>query len=76
MFARHAQWIPKGTICDIARSSELRATGEHTGRRLRELVEDGQLQVRYDKKGNAEYRAKSKDEWNNEARLLEFENVV
>lgn len=60
MKARHTIWIPKGTICDVARASELHATGEHCGRRLREAVEDGTLEVRYDKKGHAEYRFKSR----------------
>lgn len=55
---RHTLWIPKGVICDVARDSNLGATGEHTGRRLRELCEDGVLDVRYNKKGQAEYRYK------------------
>lgn len=58
MKSHHSEWIPKGILCDIARSSDLAATGEHTGRRLRELVESGMLQVKL-VKGHAHYRALS-----------------
>lgn len=30
--------VPKGHICDVARNSDLHATGEYTGRQLRYLV--------------------------------------
>ena len=53
--ARPNQWIAKGTLCDLARAA-VNATGEHTGRRLRELAEDGLLEVKYEK-GHAHYRA-------------------
>lgn len=35
--SRPLQKIPKAVICDAARNSNLHATGEHTGRRLRYL---------------------------------------
>jgi hypothetical protein len=49
-------WAPKGVICDLARE-RVGATGEHTGRRLRELENEGVLEVEY-RKGHAWYRAK------------------
>jgi len=49
-------WIPKGKICDLARE-KTGATGEHTGRRLRELTEEGRLEVQY-RRGQAYYRLK------------------
>jgi hypothetical protein len=49
-------WIAKGQICDVARQAT-GATGEHTGRRLRELVEEGILEVQY-RKNHAHYRIK------------------
>jgi hypothetical protein len=47
-------WIPKGQLCDLARE-KTGATGEHTGRRLRELAEEGRLEVQY-RKEHAYYR--------------------
>jgi DNA-binding transcriptional ArsR family regulator len=52
-------WIPKGEICDLARE-KTGATGEHTGRRLRELTEEGILEVQY-RKGHAYYRLAQKE---------------
>jgi len=52
-------WIPKGEICDLARE-KTGATGEHTGRRLRELTEEGILEVSY-RKGHAHYRLAQKE---------------
>jgi hypothetical protein len=52
-------WIAKGEICDLARE-KTGATGEHTGRRLRELTEDGTLEVQY-RKGHAFYRTAQKE---------------
>lgn len=43
---RHPEWIAKGNIADLARSAT-GATGEHTGRRLRELHEEGKVEVDY-----------------------------
>ena len=51
-------WIPKGQLCDLARE-KTGATGEHTGRRLRELAEEGKLAVQY-RKGHAYYRIMEK----------------
>jgi hypothetical protein len=48
-------WV-KGAIYDLARERTV-ATGEHTGRRLRELTEEGLLKVQY-RKGHAYYRIK------------------
>ena len=48
-------WIAKGELADLARNSDLHATGEATGRRLRELHEGGVLEVKYIK-GHAYYR--------------------
>ena len=50
---------PKGEICDLARE-KTGATGEYTGRRLRELTEEGILEVQY-RKGHAHYRLGQKD---------------
>ena len=52
-------WIAKGQLCDLARD-KTGATGEHTGRRLRELTEDGILEVQY-RKGHAFYRVVPKE---------------
>jgi hypothetical protein len=49
-------WIAKATLCDLAREN-VGATGEHTGRRLRELEVEGVLEVQY-RKGHAFYRIK------------------
>jgi hypothetical protein len=49
-------WIPKGEICDLARE-KTGATGEHTGRRLRELAEEGVLDVQI-RRGHAWYKLK------------------
>ncbi len=40
------QFIAKGALCDLARD-KVGATGEHTGRRLRELHEEGLIQVEH-----------------------------
>lgn len=47
-------WFAKGKICDLARASNA-ATGEHTGRRLRELAAEGLIEVKIEK-GHAYYR--------------------
>jgi hypothetical protein len=52
-------FISKGEICDLARE-KTGATGEHTGRRLRELTEEGILEVQY-RKGHARYRLAQKE---------------
>jgi len=52
-------WIAKGELCDLARD-KTGATGEHTGRRLRELTEEGILEVQY-RKGHAFYRVAQKE---------------
>jgi hypothetical protein len=52
-------WIPKGEICDLARE-QTGATGEHTGGRLRELTEEGILEVQY-RKDHALYRVAQKE---------------
>lgn len=62
MHRQHFEWVPKGVLCDLARDSDLHATGEHTGRRLRELVEEGELEVKLIK-NHAHYRAKPKFDW-------------
>ena len=49
-------WIPKGQLCDLARE-KTGATGEHTGRRLRELTEEGILEVQH-RNNHAYYRTK------------------
>jgi hypothetical protein len=49
-------WVSKGAIYDLARE-RTGATGEHTGRRLRELTEEGLLEVQC-RKGHAYYRIK------------------
>jgi hypothetical protein len=46
----------KGQLCDLARD-KTGATGEHTGRRLRELTEEGILEVQY-RREHAFYRLK------------------
>jgi len=46
----------KGQLCDLARD-KTGATGEHTGRTLRELTEEGILEVQY-RRGHAFYRLK------------------
>jgi hypothetical protein len=51
-------WMPKARLCDLARI-RTKATGEHTGRRLRELTEEGILEVKY-VRGHAHYRLKAK----------------
>ena len=51
------RWFAKGVLCDLARD-KTGATGEHTGRRLRELENEGLVEVRY-KKNHAYYRLKS-----------------
>lgn len=48
------KWIAKGTICDLARTHG-GYTGEMTGRRLRELAESGEIEVK-EIKGHAHYR--------------------
>ncbi len=52
---RPTEWVAKGALADLARASELRATGEATGRRLRELHEAEELEVKYER-GHAFYR--------------------
>jgi hypothetical protein len=52
-------WIAKGELCDLARD-RTGATGEHTGRRLRELAEEGILEVQL-RKGHAFYRLAQKE---------------
>jgi len=47
-------WIAKGELCDIARA-KANATGEHTGRRLRELHESGAIERKLER-GHAWYR--------------------
>lgn len=49
-------WFPKGQLCDLARE-HTGATGEHTGRRLRELREEGKLERRLIK-GHCYYKVK------------------
>lgn len=56
-FRNNHGWIAKGQICDLARE-KTGATGENTGRRLRELVEDNVLEVQI-RKRHAHYRIKS-----------------
>lgn len=53
-------WVAKGEICDLARD-KTGATGEHTGRRLRELTEEGILEVQL-RKGHAYYRLAQKEQ--------------
>jgi hypothetical protein len=50
--------ISKGQLCDLARE-KTGATGEHTGGRLRELSEEGVLEVQI-RKGHAHYRLAEK----------------
>jgi hypothetical protein len=49
----------EGEICDLAREKS-GATGAHTGGRLRELTEEGILEVQY-RKGHALYRVAQKE---------------
>jgi DNA-binding transcriptional ArsR family regulator len=51
-------WIAKGAICDLARE-KTGSTGENTGRRLRELAEEGLLDVKK-VRGHAYYRLAEK----------------
>jgi len=48
------KWIAKGKICDLARDHG-GYTGEMTGRRLRELSQEGHIEVKQEK-GHAYYR--------------------
>jgi hypothetical protein len=57
--SRHHGWISKGELCDLAREVT-GATGEHTGRRLRELAEEGVLEVQI-RKGHAYYQLAQKE---------------
>jgi hypothetical protein len=64
MHRHHSEWVAKGFLCDLARQSDLKATGENTGRRLRELEESGELEVQYrtvNGTRHAFYRAASKE---------------
>ena len=47
-------WIPKGKLADLARA-HTKATGENTGRRLRELTEEGKIEVKH-VKNHSHYR--------------------
>jgi hypothetical protein len=53
---RYPARLLRGQLCDLARD-KTGATGEHTGRRLRELTEEGILEVQY-RRGHAFYRLK------------------
>jgi len=48
------KWFPKGYLCDLARE-KAGYIGENTGRRLRELHEDGKLE-RKEMKGHVWYK--------------------
>ena len=48
------KWIHKGDISDLARQAGYSA--ENTGRRLRELEDEGIVEVRYNVKHHAMYR--------------------
>lgn len=50
-------WLAKGTLCDLARA-KVGATGEHVGRRMRELENEGVVEVKY-VRGHAHYKFKS-----------------
>jgi len=50
---RPGVWIAKGALCDLARL-HTGATGEHTGRRLRELENEAKVLVEY-RKNHAYY---------------------
>ncbi len=52
-------WHAKGKLCDLARE-HTGATGEHTGRRLRELAEEGLVEVKHIK-NHAHYKIKQDD---------------
>lgn len=45
---KNPRWFPKGELCDIAREAT-GAIGEQTGRRLREMAEEGTLLVKHEK---------------------------
>ncbi len=53
---RYPARLLRGQLCDLARD-KTGTTGEHTGRRLRELTEEGILEVQY-RRGHAFYRLK------------------
>lgn len=61
MLNRHSEWIPKGYLLDIVHK-ETTYTAENAGRRLRELEDEGVLEVKYVKK-HAHYRAKKQVTW-------------
>ena len=52
----HGEWVPKGEIQRLV-ANHTTYTPENAGRRLRELHEDGLLEVRY-VKNHAHYRIK------------------
>jgi hypothetical protein len=52
-------WIAKGELEDLVRE-KTNYTAENTGRRLRELTEEGILEVQY-RKGHAWYRVAEKE---------------
>jgi hypothetical protein len=57
-FRRHPQWISSGDIQRLV-MERTNYTAQNVGRRLRELENDGVLQVEY-RKSHAWYRAKAK----------------
>lgn len=67
---RKQDWFPKGTLCDIART-EVGATGEHTGRRLRELQNEGIVEVKYEH-NHAYYRYNQHQPMTNEQLIAQF----
>lgn len=54
------KWIHKGDIADLARQAGYSA--ENTGRRLRELEDEGAVEVRYNDKHHAMYRYKAQND--------------
>lgn len=53
------EWIAKGHLADLARDSDLHATGESCGRRLRELENENKVEVKYVRQ-HSFYRIKAK----------------
>lgn len=61
MLKRHTEWVPSGEIQRIV-AQYTEYTPQNVGRRLRELENDGTLEVKY-VDNHAHYRAKQKQTW-------------
>lgn len=64
----HATWVPSGELQRIV-SQYTSYSPQNTGRRLRELENEGILEVKY-VKGHAHYRAKRKADWQENHKIM------